>query len=206
MAAASSPPAVTLLLQLVHTFLQAHTMAAAADAAPPFDPDSFDEDDPQGFYLWERRGEMEAMADACLIVEGTRLPVHSHVLSLASGVLCRMFADLQSADEAGGAANRTRGHKRKAGDGEQVGGSRVELPATCMWLCSLQWCVCRYSNQLLKVPISQLTCCRVQELTIEAPFPGSSVQHSSRRSFCACFTTSAGRAAWRSPLQSYRTT
>lgn len=74
----------------------------------------FSADDPQAFYLWERREEMEAMADACLIVKGTRLPVHCQVLSLSSGVFCRMFADMRSVP--GG----TPPCKRKADDGEQA--------------------------------------------------------------------------------------
>lgn len=60
------------------------------------------------------------MADACLIVQGTRLPVHTQVLSLASGVLCRLFADLRTS-ALGGAIGASGAHKRKADDGQQVG-------------------------------------------------------------------------------------
>ena len=36
---------------------------------------------------------MEALSDAVLVADGARLPVHSQVLSLQSGVLRGLFAD-----------------------------------------------------------------------------------------------------------------
>ena len=89
-----------------------------------FSAEAFDAAQPQAFYLLERRAEMEALADATLIVEGTRLqgryvqacsawccgvlaacsctllPAASlavQFLAQQSGVLGGMFADLAGA-------------------------------------------------------------------------------------------------------------
>lgn len=63
-------------------------------AAAGFSPEAFDAANPQAFYLGERREELESLADAALVVEGTRLPVHSQLLALSSRVLCSAFTDL----------------------------------------------------------------------------------------------------------------
>lgn len=45
--------------------------------------EDFDKGEPQRFYLLEASEEMEAMADATLVAEDIRLPVHTQVLSTA---------------------------------------------------------------------------------------------------------------------------
>lgn len=40
---------------------------------------SFNAGQPTAFYLLENRKDMEALSDATLVVQGTRLPVHSQV-------------------------------------------------------------------------------------------------------------------------------
>lgn len=62
-------------------FLQGTIMAAAAAAAAActFSVESYDPDAPQEFYLLDGGDELEQLADAELVVQGVRLPVHSQV-------------------------------------------------------------------------------------------------------------------------------
>ncbi|KAI7840616.1 hypothetical protein COHA_005638 [Chlorella ohadii] len=70
---------------------------------PPFE--AYNDDDPVAFYLSENvRTELEEGADAVFLCEGRALPVHSAVLSVASGAL-RDFFDSQTAQQANGNGN-----------------------------------------------------------------------------------------------------
>lgn len=89
-----------------------------------FEIEDFDENNPQAFYIVEQQQEIEGMADACLVVEGTRLPVHTQVLSLASGVLCHLFTRLKS--EPAGDESSSQARKRKAEGSVQVSSGRVD--------------------------------------------------------------------------------
>ncbi|KAL4443226.1 hypothetical protein ABPG75_010980 [Micractinium tetrahymenae] len=55
-------------------------------------PAAFSVAQPAAFYLGSENAELAGLADAALMVEGTRLPVHSHILSLQSRVLRGLFA------------------------------------------------------------------------------------------------------------------
>lgn len=56
-------------------------------------PAFFSAKEPATFYLGSKSAELAGLADACILVEGTRLPVHSHVLSLHSRVLLGLFVE-----------------------------------------------------------------------------------------------------------------
>lgn len=84
---------------------------------------SFDGKDPAAFYLGALQHELEATANVCLVVEGTRLPVHSHVLQCNSRVLCAMFADLTAQAGMCGQLGSGGSRKRKRAD-QQVRGHR----------------------------------------------------------------------------------
>ncbi|PRW33982.1 BTB POZ and MATH domain-containing 4-like [Chlorella sorokiniana] len=60
---------------------------------------SFDAEQPAAFYLLDSREGMEALADATLVVQDVKLPVHSQVLSLQSRVLLDMFTAVASQDD-----------------------------------------------------------------------------------------------------------
>ena len=64
-------------------------MAGPSSGAQPFDAHH-----PERFYL--PHDDLEWLADATLVVEGVRLPVHIAVLSLQSGVLRGLFVDMQT--------------------------------------------------------------------------------------------------------------
>ncbi len=85
-------------------------------AATGFGPEAFDAADPPAFYLGERREELESIADAAFIVQGTRLPVHTGMLAVASPVLCGAFAKVDGSHEQ---ACSSCGHKRKHAEARQ---------------------------------------------------------------------------------------
>lgn len=67
---------------------------------------SFDSGQPEAFYLGQGAEELQATADAQLVVEGQRLQVHSQVLSVQSRVLRSLFA---ARAEGGGDSGGERG-------------------------------------------------------------------------------------------------
>jgi len=89
--------------------------------------EDFDPAQPQRFYLGQRQATLEALADATLVVEGARLPVHTQVLSLHSSVLGELFAAVAPA------ASRKR--KAQELEGTQVIASNWEHAAcTGCWV------------------------------------------------------------------------
>ena len=70
----------------------------APPPVPSFRPSDFKEADPAAFYLLgPGRVDMEALADATLVVGGTRLPAHSQVRGMERQGMptCRSNAPLQ---------------------------------------------------------------------------------------------------------------
>lgn len=47
----------------------------------------FDAQQPQAFYLLDRRAELEALSDVSLVADGVRLPVHSQVRTMLKFLL-----------------------------------------------------------------------------------------------------------------------
>ena len=67
-------------------------------AEATLDPATFDAAAPQRFYLPDHASEdLEALADVALLADGARLPAHSQVLALQSGVLRGLFVDFKGA-------------------------------------------------------------------------------------------------------------
>lgn len=72
----------------------------------PSNAANFYPEQPQRFYLPHE--ELEWLADATLVVEGVKLPVHSAMLSTQSGVLRGLFLDMQTIE-----TGSEQGRKRK---------------------------------------------------------------------------------------------
>ena len=76
------------------------------------DPDTFEEEQPQRWYLLEGQAEMEALSDAVLVAVGVWLPVHKAFLAYQSGVLRGLFAECSG--ERVGSKRKTRSSSKAA--------------------------------------------------------------------------------------------
>ena len=100
----------------------------------------FREDDPVAFYLGDAHGDLAALADGAVLVDGRYLPVHSYVLAPQSELLRELFEARRGGSavvHGGGSAN---GHVHVNGSHSHNHHSHLEvrtLTDTCRQLSSL---------------------------------------------------------------------
>jgi hypothetical protein len=97
---------------------------------PPFE--SYNDDDPVAFYLSENvRTELEEGADAVFLCEGRALPVHSAVLSVASGALRDFFDAKQQANGNGNGVHHSLASAAHLGSSYHLSSNGVHLQVAC---------------------------------------------------------------------------